>query len=253
MGQSRRSRMDEVLRGSSLIARIMRETEDMDVLAVADPSKATREPGRARGRSPWRSAAAVRSRSCAARQAAVPRQRLCAFIAFFILEPPALLILNGGRRSVARSAPRPMRRYGRRRRWRRPSRPAGACPRARSRSSSRGPAPPCKYDMERVSAVETQVRGEVATAPGDRHPAPSSDTPAASLAERRLGPPAGRGLRASPDLAPRPDRRRSLPPPQAVRPQRAAGQGRAADHLPLLRPVQDALRHHARGRRPCCA
>ncbi len=45
LGQSRRSRMDEVLRGSSLIARIMRETEDMDVLAVADPSKATREPG----------------------------------------------------------------------------------------------------------------------------------------------------------------------------------------------------------------
>jgi len=44
LGQSRRSRMDEVLRGSSLIARIMRETEDMDVLAVADPSKA-REPG----------------------------------------------------------------------------------------------------------------------------------------------------------------------------------------------------------------
>ena len=40
LGQSRRSRMDEVLRGSSLIARIMRETEDMDVLAVADPSKA---------------------------------------------------------------------------------------------------------------------------------------------------------------------------------------------------------------------
>jgi two-component system, OmpR family, sensor histidine kinase KdpD len=45
MGQSKRSRMDEVLRGSSLIARIMRETEDVDVLAVADPSKATREPG----------------------------------------------------------------------------------------------------------------------------------------------------------------------------------------------------------------
>jgi len=45
MGQSRRSRLDEVLRGSSLIARIMRETEDMDVLAVADPSKAVREPG----------------------------------------------------------------------------------------------------------------------------------------------------------------------------------------------------------------
>jgi two-component system, OmpR family, sensor histidine kinase KdpD len=39
MGQSRRSRMDEVLRGSSLIARIMRETEYIDVLAVADPSK----------------------------------------------------------------------------------------------------------------------------------------------------------------------------------------------------------------------
>jgi len=44
MGQSKRSRMDEVLRGSSLIVRIMRETEDVDVLAVADPSKATHEP-----------------------------------------------------------------------------------------------------------------------------------------------------------------------------------------------------------------
>jgi len=37
--------------------------------------------------------------------------------------------------------------------------------------------------MERVSAVETQVRGEVATAPGDRRPAPPSDTSATSLAE----------------------------------------------------------------------
>jgi two-component system sensor histidine kinase KdpD len=45
MGQSKRSRMDEVLRGSSLIARIMRETEDIDVLAVADPSKAAHESG----------------------------------------------------------------------------------------------------------------------------------------------------------------------------------------------------------------
>jgi two-component system sensor histidine kinase KdpD len=39
MGQSRRSRGQEVLRGSSLIARIMRETDHIDVLAVADPSK----------------------------------------------------------------------------------------------------------------------------------------------------------------------------------------------------------------------
>ena len=31
--------MQEILRGSSLIARIMRETEYIDVLAVADPSK----------------------------------------------------------------------------------------------------------------------------------------------------------------------------------------------------------------------
>ncbi|HMK92750.1 MAG TPA: universal stress protein, partial [Thermoleophilia bacterium] len=43
MGQSKRSRMEEVLRGSSLIARIMRETENVDVLAVADPSKAAAE------------------------------------------------------------------------------------------------------------------------------------------------------------------------------------------------------------------
>jgi two-component system sensor histidine kinase KdpD len=40
LGQSKRSRMDEVMRGSSLIARLMRATEDVDVLAVADPSKA---------------------------------------------------------------------------------------------------------------------------------------------------------------------------------------------------------------------
>ena len=39
MGQSRRSRTQEILRGSSLIARIMRETDHIDVLAVADPSK----------------------------------------------------------------------------------------------------------------------------------------------------------------------------------------------------------------------
>ena len=46
MGQSKRSRMEEVLRGSSLIARIMRETDNVDVLAVADPSKAGAEPQR---------------------------------------------------------------------------------------------------------------------------------------------------------------------------------------------------------------
>jgi len=46
MGQSKRSRMEEVLRGSSLIARIMRETDNLDVLAVADPSKASPEPER---------------------------------------------------------------------------------------------------------------------------------------------------------------------------------------------------------------
>jgi len=43
MGQSKRSRMEEVLRGSSLIARIMRETDSVDVLAVADPSKVQEE------------------------------------------------------------------------------------------------------------------------------------------------------------------------------------------------------------------
>jgi two-component system sensor histidine kinase KdpD len=40
MGQSKRSRLDEVLRGSSLIAQIMRETDHLDVLVVSDPSKA---------------------------------------------------------------------------------------------------------------------------------------------------------------------------------------------------------------------
>ena len=44
VGASKRSRVDEVLRGSSLIARIMRETDYVDVLVVADPSKAGAEP-----------------------------------------------------------------------------------------------------------------------------------------------------------------------------------------------------------------
>ena len=53
MGQSKRSRAQEVLRGSTLIARIMRETDDIDVLAVADPSKASEdEAGSRRRRSP---------------------------------------------------------------------------------------------------------------------------------------------------------------------------------------------------------
>lgn len=41
IGASKRSRLDEVLRGSSLIAKIMRETDSVDVLVVADPSKAS--------------------------------------------------------------------------------------------------------------------------------------------------------------------------------------------------------------------
>jgi two-component system sensor histidine kinase KdpD len=44
MGQSKRSRMDEIVRGS-LVARIMRESDHVDLLVVADPSKATRQPG----------------------------------------------------------------------------------------------------------------------------------------------------------------------------------------------------------------
>jgi len=39
MGQSRRSRVDEIVRGS-LIARVIREIDHVDVLVVADPSKA---------------------------------------------------------------------------------------------------------------------------------------------------------------------------------------------------------------------
>jgi two-component system, OmpR family, sensor histidine kinase KdpD len=38
IGQSRRSRIDEIVRGS-LIARIIREIDHVDVLVVADPSK----------------------------------------------------------------------------------------------------------------------------------------------------------------------------------------------------------------------
>jgi two-component system, OmpR family, sensor histidine kinase KdpD len=45
MGQSKRKRLDEILRGSSLIARIMRATDDIDVLVVADPSKASGDDG----------------------------------------------------------------------------------------------------------------------------------------------------------------------------------------------------------------
>jgi two-component system, OmpR family, sensor histidine kinase KdpD len=41
LGQSRRSRMEEVLRGSSLVARLMRSSDHIDILVVADPSKAS--------------------------------------------------------------------------------------------------------------------------------------------------------------------------------------------------------------------
>jgi two-component system sensor histidine kinase KdpD len=41
MGQSARSRLDEVMRGS-IVSRIMRETRNIDVLVVADPDKAGR-------------------------------------------------------------------------------------------------------------------------------------------------------------------------------------------------------------------
>jgi two-component system sensor histidine kinase KdpD len=44
LGQSRRSRMDEVLRGSALVAKVMRSTEHVDILLVADPSKAHERP-----------------------------------------------------------------------------------------------------------------------------------------------------------------------------------------------------------------
>ena len=43
IGASKRSRVNEVFRGSSLIANIMRETDYVDVLVVADPSKAGAE------------------------------------------------------------------------------------------------------------------------------------------------------------------------------------------------------------------
>lgn len=43
MGQSRRSRVDEIVRGS-LIARIIREIDHVDVLVVADPSRALPVP-----------------------------------------------------------------------------------------------------------------------------------------------------------------------------------------------------------------
>lgn len=45
MGQSKRSRTQEIVRGSSLIARMMRATDDIDVLVVADPSKARGDAG----------------------------------------------------------------------------------------------------------------------------------------------------------------------------------------------------------------
>ena len=44
LGQSRRSRMDEVLHGSALVAKIMRGDEHVDILVVADPSKAHDQP-----------------------------------------------------------------------------------------------------------------------------------------------------------------------------------------------------------------
>ncbi len=46
MGQSKRSRMDEIVRGS-LVAHIMRDSDHVDLLVVADPSKASRKPDEA--------------------------------------------------------------------------------------------------------------------------------------------------------------------------------------------------------------
>jgi len=48
MGQSKRSRMDEIVRGS-LVARIMRDSDYVDLLVVADPRKASRKPEEALG------------------------------------------------------------------------------------------------------------------------------------------------------------------------------------------------------------
>jgi two-component system sensor histidine kinase KdpD len=45
MGQSKRSRMDEIVRGS-LVTRIMRESDYVDLLVVADPSKASNKVDR---------------------------------------------------------------------------------------------------------------------------------------------------------------------------------------------------------------
>ena len=46
LGQSRRSRMSEIVRGSR-IARIIREVDHIDVLVVADPSKSPPVPSEA--------------------------------------------------------------------------------------------------------------------------------------------------------------------------------------------------------------
>ena len=43
MGQSKRSRLDEAIRGS-LVAKLMREVDHVDLLVVADPSKAAEQP-----------------------------------------------------------------------------------------------------------------------------------------------------------------------------------------------------------------
>jgi two-component system, OmpR family, sensor histidine kinase KdpD len=43
LGQSKRTRANEVLRGSSLISRLMRATDHVDILVIADPSKADDE------------------------------------------------------------------------------------------------------------------------------------------------------------------------------------------------------------------
>ena len=46
LGQSRRSRMNEIVRGSR-IAHIIREVDHIDVLVVADPSKSPPVPSEA--------------------------------------------------------------------------------------------------------------------------------------------------------------------------------------------------------------
>ena len=88
MGQSKRSRMDEIVRGS-LVARIMRESDYVDLLVVADPTQ---------GLAPARGGVEPRSRRRVAAAAFTSFFMLAAGVLHGRITPESRLLGHGGRR-----------------------------------------------------------------------------------------------------------------------------------------------------------